>query len=156
MPGRNSRDWRSTTSAAVWLAALTVTIPSAAARAEELAGSGVPRIVDIREDDCRRIAPHLPGGADYVPGVAVDGSAVASADIDGGYRYGLRPFYEFDVTLDPLAGLNATFNSTTEMPVARIVIDTRTGHATIDGEDVTGVDHALAEACARLHQVAPK
>ncbi|MDZ4382902.1 MAG: hypothetical protein U0942_16340 [Parvibaculum sp.] len=130
---------------------LALAIPAAAPAETWLAGSAAPRIVEISEDDCRRIAPYLPGGADYVPGVAADGSAVAPAGIDGGYRYGLRPFYEFDVTLDPLAGLNPAFGSTTEMSVARIVIDTGTGHATIDGEDVSGVDRALAEACAGLH-----
>ncbi|MBC7103476.1 MAG: hypothetical protein H5U13_09710 [Parvibaculum sp.] len=138
------------------LLALLPVLGGSAAHAAELAGSAAPRIVEISEDDCRRIAPYLPGGADYVPGVAANGSAVAPADIDGGYRYGLRPLYEFDVTLDPLAGRNPAFNSATEMTVARIVIDTRTGHATIDGEDISGVDHALAEACARLHQVRPK
>lgn len=138
------------------LLALFPVLGGSAAHAEELAGSAAPRIVEISEDDCRRIAPYLPGGADYVPGVAADGSAVAPADIDGGYRYGLRPLYEFDVTLDPLVGRNPAFNSATEMTVARIAIDTRTGYATIDGEDISGVDHALAEACARLHQVRPK
>lgn len=138
------------------LLALFPVLGGSAAHAAELAGSAAPRIVEISEDDCRRIAPYLPGGADYVPGVAADGSAVAPADIDGGYRYGLRPLYEFDVTLDPLVGRNPAFNSATKMTVARIVIDTRTGYATIDGEDISGVDHALAEACARLHQVRPK
>lgn len=138
------------------LLALFPVLGGSAAPAEELAGSGAPRIIEISEDDCRRIAPYLPGGADYVPGVAADGSAVAPADIDGGYRYGLHPLYEFDVTLDPLVGRNPAFNSATEMTVARIVIDTRTGRATIDGEDISGVDRALAEACARLHQVGPK
>ena|SRR3990167_3834875 len=138
------------------LLALFPVLAGSAAHAAELAGSDAPRIAEISADDCRRIAPYLPGGADYVPGVAADGSAVAPADIDGGYRYGLRPLYEFDVTLDPLVGRNPAFNSATEMTVARIVIDTRTGRATIDGEDISGVDHALAEACARLHQVRPK
>lgn len=138
------------------LLALFPVLGGSAAHAAELAGSAAPRIVEISEDDCRRIAPYLPGGADYVPGVAADGSAVAPADIDGGYRYGLRPLYEFDVTLDPLVGRNPAFNSATKMTVARIAIDTRTGYATIDGEDISGVDHALAEACARLHQVRPK
>lgn len=128
-----------------------------AARAEaELAGNGAPRIVEISESDCRHIAPYIPGGADYVPGVAADGSAVAPADIGGGYGYGLRPLYEFDVTLDPLIGRNPAFNSATKMTVARIAIDTKTGRATIDGQDVSGVDHALADACARLHQTPAK
>jgi len=131
---------------------LLVMAISAAARAETgLAGSDAPRIAEISEDDCRRIAPYLPGGADYVPGVAADGSAVAPADVNGGYGYGLRPLYEFDVTLDPLIGRNPALNSTTDMPVAHVVIDTRSGHATIDGEDVSGIGHALAEACAGLH-----
>jgi hypothetical protein len=137
------------------LAAVAV-VPLAASAEEELAGSDALRIIEISETDCRHIAPYLPGGADYVPGIAADGSAVAPADIGGGYGYGLRPLYEFDVTLDPLIGRNPAFNSATKMTVARIAIDTRTGRATIDGQDVSGVDHALAEACARLHQTPAK
>ena len=93
---------------------------------------------------------------DYVPGVAVDGSAVAPADLDGGHRYGQRPVYEFDITLDPVAALNPAFASTTQMAVARVRIDMATGRMTIDGHDVAGADHAVAEACARLHHKSVK
>lgn len=138
------------------LLSLLVLVLAAAPAQAELAGSEAPRIVEISEQDCRHIAPYIPGGADYVPGVAADGRAVAPADLNGGYGYGLRPVYEFDATLDPLIGRNPAFNSATKMNVARIAIDMTTGRVTIDGEDVTGLDHALAEACARLHQPQPK
>ncbi len=118
------------------------------ATAEELAGLD---IAYIEQSDCDAIAVHLPGGADYVPGVAADGSPVAPADLGGGYGYGSRPVYEFDITLDPLIGRNPTFNSATKMTVGRVRIDTTTGQTTIDGHDVSGANHALAEACARLH-----
>ena len=134
------------------LLSLLALLLAAAPVQAELAGGDAPRIVEISEKDCRHIAPYLPGGADYVPGVAADGSAVAPADIGGGYGYGLRPVYEFDATLDPLIGRNPAFNSDTRMTVARIAIDMGTGRITIDGQDVTGLDHSLAEACARLHQ----
>ncbi|MEQ8281168.1 MAG: hypothetical protein RIC04_16395 [Parvibaculum sp.] len=108
-------------------------------------------IAYIEQSDCDAIAVHFPGGADYVPGVAADGSRVAPADLGGGYAYGLRPVYEFDMTLDPLIGRNPAFNSATKMTVARVSIDMTTGRTTIDGHDVSGANHALAEACARLH-----
>jgi len=126
---------------AVFLLALPAT-------AEELAGLD---IAYIEQSDCDAIAVHLPGGADYRPGVAVDGSPVAPADIGGGYRYGSRAFYEFDITLDPVAAFNPSFSSTTQMSVGRVRVDMETGRTTIDGEDVSGANHALAEACARLH-----
>ncbi|MEQ8266714.1 MAG: hypothetical protein RH982_05920 [Parvibaculum sp.] len=118
---------------------------------ERLAGADDLRHAQISEADCARLAPYLPGGADYVPGVAADGSAVAPADLDGGYGYGHRPVYEFDATLDPLIGRNPAFNSATKLTVARIAIDMKTGRTTIDGHDVAGGNHALAEACAGLH-----
>jgi len=121
------------------------------AHAAELAGGDAPRIVEISEKDCRNIVPYLPGGADYVPGVAADGSAVAPADVDGGYRYGQWPVYEFFVTVIPAGAATPPFGTTTEIAVALVRVDTKTGRTTIDGEDVTGTDHALAEACAGLH-----
>lgn len=135
---------------------LVLAFPAAAPARAELAGGEAPRIVEVSEKDCRHIAPYLPGGADYVPGVAADGRAVVPADLNGGYAYGRRPVYEFDATLDPLVGRNPAFNSTTKMTVARIAIDMGSGRVTIDGQDVTGLDHALAEACASLHQPKPK
>ena len=126
---------------------------AAPATAEDLAGADVEYVLAA---DCAAIAAYLPGGADYVPGVAVDGSAVAPADLDGGHRYGLRPVYEFDITLDPVAALNPAFASTTQMAVARVRIDMATGRMTIDGHDVAGADHAVAEACARLHHKSVK
>lgn len=129
---------------------LGLLIVSPLAAEEMLAGADELRHAQISEADCRRIALYQPGGADYVPGVAADGSAVAPADLDG-YRYGNRPVYEFDVTLDPLIGRNPAFNSATKMSVARVVIDMDTGHTTMDGQDVSGGNHAIAEACARLH-----
>lgn len=118
------------------------------ATAEELAGTDIEY---VSAADCAAIAAYLPGGADYVPGVAADGSAVAPADLGGGYRYGTRPYYEFDITLDPVAAFNPSFTSTTQMSVARVRVDMATGRTTIDGRDIAGADHAIAEACARLH-----
>lgn len=126
------------------------------AHAGELAGGEAPRIEKVSEADCRHIAPYLPGGADYVPGVAADGSAVAPADVDGGYAYGRWPVYEFYVTVFPSSGLSPAFGARAEVPVALVRVDSQTGRTTIDGQDVSGADHALVEACARLHQVGPK
>lgn len=130
---------------------LGLLIVSPLAAEERLAGANDLSHARISDADCARIAPYLPGGADYVPGVAADGSAVAPADVDGGYGYGSRRLYEFDVTLDPLDGRPATFDSNSQMAVARVAIDMETGRTTIDGHDVSGASHALAEACAGLH-----
>ena len=132
--------------------AVFAAVPLAVHAETNLAGSEVPRIAEISESDCRNIAPYLPGGADYVPGVAADGSAVAPADVDGGYRYGHWSVYEFYVTVLPAGPTNPAFGAATEIPVALVRVDAMTGRTTIDGQDVSGVDHALAEACARLHQ----
>lgn len=116
--------------------------------AEELAGTD---IAYVEQSDCDAIAVHLPGGADYVPGVAADGSRVAPADLGGGYQYRTRPVYEFDAVMDPLVRRNPAFSSATRLNLVRIAIDMETGRVTMDGQDASGLDHALAEACARLH-----
>ena len=121
-----------------------------------LAGDDAPLVISVSERDCRQISTHLPGGADYVPGTTADGRAVAPADLNGGYGYGLRPYYEFDIELvdtltpGPAHALEGT------IAVARVGLDMTTGRVTIDGRDAAGMDHAIAEACARLHQAPPK
>ncbi|MBX3507148.1 MAG: hypothetical protein KF714_00045 [Parvibaculum sp.] len=138
------------------LLSLLVLVLAAAPAQAELAGSDAPRITEISEKDCRHIAPYIPGGADYVPGVTADGRAVAPADVGGGFEYRTRDVYEFDAIMDPLLRRNPAFTSATRMNLARIAIDMKTGRVTMDGQDVTGLDHALAEACARLHHPQPK
>jgi hypothetical protein len=125
-------------------------------RAEELAGGTAPfQVIEISPAECDYLASHVPTSeADYKPGIATDGQAVAPADLDGGYGVGMRPFYEFDVRILPL-GATGRFGAATDMSVAHVVVDAKTGRITIDGEDVTGADHALAEACAELHRKAP-
>lgn len=138
------------------LLSLLVFLLAAAPAEAELAGGEAPRIVEISEKDCRHIAPYISGGADYVPGVAADGRAVAPADVGGGFEYRTRDVYEFDAIMDPLVRRNPAFSSATRLNLARIAIDMKTGRVTMDGQNVNGLDHALAEACARLHQPDPK
>lgn len=121
-----------------------------------LAGDGAPLVVSVSERDCRHISTHLPGGADYVPGTTVDGRAVAPADLNGGYGYGVRPYYEFNIEVGATLPHNPTPALKGDITVARVGIDMTTGRIMIDGQDAAGMDHAIAEACARLHQTPPK
>ncbi|NIJ42695.1 hypothetical protein FHS78_003000 [Parvibaculum indicum] len=127
-----------------------------------LAGGEGARIVRISPEACESLdlyaAPDtVDGGADYVPGVAVDGSPVAPADIGGGSGYEPRRHYEFDVVVRPLAGGTTPDISRSEMSVAHLRIDSRTGAVEIDGVPLSdGNRHALAEACAELHHTRPK
>ena len=123
----------------------------------ELAGGEDGRIVHISPEACDRLDLYTPpdaenGAADYVPGVAADGSPVASADLDGGSGYEPRRFYEFDVVVRPLGVGSTPDISRSDMSVAHLRIDSRTGAVDIDGVPVSdGSRHALAEACAELH-----
>lgn len=118
--------------------------------AEELAGGGdTPfHVVSISPEACSQIAAYVSNGeADYQPGVAADGSAVAPADLDGGYGLAPRTLYSFPIEIEPV-GANPQFSPNTSLTVADVAIDPRTGRMTIDGQDVTGADRALADACA--------
>lgn len=121
-----------------------------------LAGDDAPLVISVSERDCRHISAHLPGGADYVPGTTADGRTVAPADLNGGYGYGVRPYYEFDIELVDTLRHNPVHALEGNIAVARVGIDMTTGRVTVDGQDVAGMDHAIAEACARLHQTPPK
>ena len=121
-----------------------------------LAGEDAPLVVSVSEKDCRHISAYLPGGADYVPGTTADGRTVAPADLNGGYGYGLRPYYEFDIEVTAARRRNPAYRMRGDISVARVGIDMTTGRVTIDGQDAAGMDHAIAEACARLHQTSPK
>lgn len=130
----------------VLAAALAVLSP---AWAEELAGGDAPfEIVEISAEACAALAIYIPmGEADYKPGVAVDGSPVAPADIDGGYAIEPREFYTFPVKIEPLGRGNPRYSSDSSLEVATVTVDPTTGHVTVDGRTVSGADHALAEAC---------
>jgi hypothetical protein len=120
------------------------------ALAGELVGGGAPfEVVEIGADACAALATYVPNGeADYQPGVAADGAAVAPADVDGGYRFEPRAIYSFPVKIAPLANQNPKFSPDTSLEVATVTVDPNTGRVTVDGVDVTGADRALAEACA--------
>lgn len=124
--------------------------------AEELAGKGEPfRVLDISPEACARLAPYVSSGeADYQPGVAVDGSAVAPADLDGGYGLEPRSIYRFQVQIEPFNGAAAPYSNQTTLDVADVMIDSKTGRVTIDGHDMASGNRALAEACA-LQQAKP-
>lgn len=118
--------------------------------ANELAGKGEPfRVLDISPEACARLAPYVSSGeADYQPGVAADGSAVAPADLDGGYGLEPRSVYRFQVQVEPFNGAAAPYSNQTTLGVADVAIDSKTGRVTIDGQDMASGNRALAEACA--------
>ncbi|MGB3810907.1 MAG: hypothetical protein WA943_12490 [Parvibaculum sp.] len=120
--------------------------------ADELAGGEPPfRVVGIDRDACAQIANYAPTGeADYKPGIAADGSTVAPADLDGGYGIEPRGLYHFPVKIEPFGSANSRFNAQTSLEIADVTIDPKTGRVTIDGQDVSGADRALADACAHL------
>lgn len=113
--------------------------------AEELAG-GPPHILAVSPEVCARLSTYMSNEADYKPGVAADGSAVAPADIDPVYEP--RSTFSFPIEIAPFGSANSRYSSETTAVVADVTIDAKTGRTTIDGQEVTGADRALAEACA--------
>lgn len=133
-----------------WAVVFSLLLPLAA-QADELAGEGEPfRVIDISPEACAQLAPYISNGeADYKPGVAPDGSAVAPADLDPDNQPQPRSFYNFQIRIDPLAGHPGPYSDLTTLDVADVTIDSQTGRVTIDGRDIgTGGNRALAEACA--------
>ncbi|MDO8289318.1 MAG: hypothetical protein Q7T44_08885 [Parvibaculum sp.] len=139
----------------VYRIAVCLAFLASPALADELAGGGEPlKIVKIAPETCAQIAPYLSSDeAAYKPGIAADGSAVAPADIDGGTGFEPRSLYTFPVQIYPLAGGPASpYRDATKMTIADVTLDTKTGRVTIDGQDVSGGNRALIEACS--HQAA--
>tara|TARA_R110000824_G_scaffold155226_6_gene327732 strand:- start:22455 stop:22916 length:462 start_codon:yes stop_codon:yes gene_type:complete len=126
--------------------------------AAELAGGDNDFVIEgIDPDACRQLAPYLSQGeADYQPGIAVDGSAVAPADLDGGYAVPPRQFYEFPVKIRPLADSASPVAEATELEVAHVIFDAKSGRVTLDGQDISGGNRALSEACAHLSVSSPQ
>lgn len=114
--------------------------------AEELAG-GPPHILAVSPEVCARLSTYMSNEATYKAGVAADGGAVAPADIDPVYEP--RTTFSFPIEIDPFGGANPRYSANTTAVVADVTIDAITGRTTIDGQEVAGADHALAEACAR-------
>lgn len=139
-------------------ACVAITLIAGPLYGEELAGKGEPfRVLDISPEACARLAPYVSSGdADYQPGVAVDGSAVAPADLDGGYGLEPRSIYRFQVQIEPFNGTAAPYSNQTTLDVADVMIDSKTGRVTIDGHDMASGNRALAEACALQHSQPPR
>lgn len=136
---------------ATFLAVLCLLALSFNVSADDLAGQGEPfRVIDISPEACAQLAPYISNGdADYKPGVAVDGSVVAPADLDADNQLQPRSFYNFQIKIDPLVGHPGPYSNLTTLDVADVTIDSQTGRVTIDGRDIgTGGNRALAEACA--------
>lgn len=113
--------------------------------ADELAG-GPPRILAVSPEVCAQRSTYMSNEANYKSGVAADGSTVAPADIDPVYEP--RTTFSFPIEIEPFGSANSRYSPNTAAVVADVTIDAITGRTTIDGQEVTGADRALAEACA--------
>lgn len=102
--------------------------------------------VEVSPELCARIATYVPNGeADYKPGIAADGSAVAPADIDAPIE--TRELYSFPVKIAPFKG-SEKYAADSTLEVATVTFDPKTGIVLVDGQQVTGAERALADACA--------
>ncbi len=128
---------------------LLAAMPGAAPHAEELAGGDAPfQVVDVDPELCKHLATYVPDGeADYKPGVAADGSRVAPADVDGGATIAPRDLYSFPVRIAPF-GASTKYSADSTVEVATVTFDAKTGLVVVDGQQVSGADRALADACA--------
>ncbi|MBI1261831.1 MAG: hypothetical protein GC184_08900 [Rhizobiales bacterium] len=114
-------------------------------------------VSSIASDDCAMLARYqADGSADYVPGVDAQGNAVVPADVDGGNAIPLYEHYSFNVKLAPIDDPYRDMSGRTDLDVAVVDVDPKTGSIRINGAEVNGADNALAQACASLHQVPPK
>ncbi len=125
-----------------------LTVAWLAAPATAYAGDGAVGFepVEVSAELCAHIATYVPGGeADYKPGIAADGSAVVPADIDPPLE--TRELYSFPVKIAPLNG-SGKYAANSTLEVATVTFDPKTGIVLVDGQQVTGAERALADACA--------
>lgn len=102
--------------------------------------------VEVSAELCAHLATYVPNGeADYKPGIAADGSAVAPADIDKPLE--TRELYSFPVKVAPLNG-SGKYAADSTLEVATVTFDPKTGIVLVDGQQVTGAERSLADACA--------
>tara|TARA_A100000171_G_C2128729_1_gene145233 strand:- start:1667 stop:2140 length:474 start_codon:yes stop_codon:yes gene_type:complete len=119
-----------------------------------------PEIVEISDGTCALVAAHRPAAdVAYVPGVSVDGRSVVSASADSGFQYNLRPIYEFDVRLKPLASsgqAGSVLGDLTELNVAAVTYEPETGRVLVDGQEVIWMhENALKAACRSQITIEP-
>lgn len=132
-------------SAAITLFAISLTAP---ALAGGLAG-GPLAFEQVPADLCVRITTLAPSGeADYKPGVTVHGRPVASAEADGSLYFPPPPVLVFKARVAPFPNAADRYNRS-YIDTVEVEIDTKTGRLRVDGQEIDGTAHALAEACAR-------
>jgi len=140
--------------------AVAIFLICSAAGADQVTISGDQSTVT--KTDCRALATYRPAqGVEYQPGVDVNGHYVAPADLPGGFKYDLPAKVEFDVKINPLtfaqrnaSGQQATAPTgqftNTAMSIGHVVVDTKTGAATLDGKPLGDANEAyLAELCRK-------
>lgn len=112
--------------------------------------------VYVTRNDCMTLTQHRPDASvTYQPGVDVHGRHVAPADVDGGQQALIGNSAGFNVVVNPLsqAGAPAPGGAdygNTQMPVARVDVDLRTGETFINGRPLSSTqDRIVLDACRR-------
>lgn len=112
----------------------------------------------ISGTDCRYLVQHHPDpGVAYTPGVDVHGKPVAPADLPGGAQWQLPPVVEFTLVVNPFNAQGSASPSAqarqfvnTQLPVAHVSVDLRTGQVLLDGKPVDGgTADAVVAACRK-------
>jgi len=117
------------------------------AHAVELAGGERLQITGIAPEDCARIATLEPNGeADYKPGMATDGSAVVPADVEGSISIAPPELLAFKVRVAPISNPADRFNRS-YIDTIEVEIDPRTGRVSVEGQEIDGAVHEIADAC---------
>jgi hypothetical protein len=117
------------------------------AHAVDLAGGERVQITGIAPEDCARMATLEPNGeADYKPGVAADGTSVLPADVEGSISIAPPDLLAFKVRVAPIANPADRFNRS-YIDTIEIEIDPRSGRVTVEGQEIDGAAHEIADAC---------
>ena len=113
----------------------------------------------VKAGECAAYNSHRPeAGVAFQPGVGANGKKVAPADLPGNDYGGLVPdAIHFDVQINPLlygrgASTTPSKYANTQVPVAHVDVDLKTGQASLNGRPLTAdQDQALRDACRRPH-----
>ena len=111
--------------------------------------------VQISEQDCSQLTRHIASNdATYQPGVDVNGSAVAPADLNGSGQIPAPDAITIPLTLDLASRLGIPPGGNADYlarPVIGDVVVSRDGRVTFNGTPLTSdAQHELAQKCQRV------
>ena len=111
--------------------------------------------VQISEQDCSQLTRHIASNdSTYQPGVDVNGSAVAPADLNGSGQIPAPDAITFPLTLDLASRLGIPPGGNADYlarPVIGDVVVTSDGRVTFNGTPLTSdVQFVLAQKCQRV------